>query len=493
MIAGGSNGNGRKFKAPPFPKQDADSAPPRADDPARRNAEALAQRNRGAVQPIELLDRKPPQDLFAEKALLGSILIDGDRWDDVSLLVRQSDFYGPANAHIFEAMRLIADDGKRPDILLLQARLKKMGLLGDVGMDYLAEVIECVPTSHNAAHYAELVANAASARALIHLGTEMVRNGYDPSIEIRERMAQAESELFAVFEKRASGGPRPLADVLIEAMAEIDKRAQRQCSTGLKTGFPALDSATGGFREGELTILAARPGFGKSALAANIVEHVLLELRRSVLFVSLEMSEIEISERMACSRARVNSRDSKNGTISPDERRRLVQAVNELATPGLWLDAAPGRNMTEIASMARRAKRRSDMALLVIDYLQLVEPDNPRDIREQQVAQISKRLKRLAREVKAPILCLAQINRESEKSEEPQLRHLRESGSIEQDADNVWMLHQLEDGKIPEEGQKDFRAKLLLRKQRGGEKTQILLNWRPVWTRFECPEMQTEF
>lgn len=433
--------------------------------------------------PVELLDRPPPQDLFAEKALLGSILIDGDRWDDVCLIVRARDFHGPANAKIFEAMAAIADDGKRPDLVLLRSRLKKLGVFEEIGAAYLAEVVECVPTSHNAEHYAELVAKAASARAIIDAGVEMIRAGHDESLEPRERLAKAERRFFEILEGAPGDEPASAADILRE-LSDDDEEI------GLPSGFESLDSATGGLREGELTILAARPAMGKSALAANIAAHVAIELRRGVLLVSLEMSRREVIRRIVASRAAVDSR-TRTAQLSDAERRRRTAAANEIAAAPLFVDAKPGRNMSEIASMARRSKRRNDLALLVIDYLQLIEPENPRDIREQQVALISKKLKRLAGEVNVPVLCLAQLNRQAESSRDnrPRLNHLRESGSIEQDADVVLLMNR-PDVYETNPANHTGRASLDIAKQRNGPTGVIELNWRPEWTRFENIETE---
>jgi replicative DNA helicase len=259
---------------------------------------------------------------------------------------------------------------------------------------------------------------------------------------------------------------------------------------GLETGLMDYDDLTGGLHDSELVILAARPSMGKTALALNIAEHVAIDgAAKPVLVVSLEMSALELGDRILCSRARVNSHRLRNGQLSAEDSRRLVQTAADISRAPLFIDDSPSRNMTEIAATARRLKRQVGLALVVIDYLQLVEPDNPRDPRQEQVARISRRLKGLARELSIPVLCLAQLNRQVEATRDsrPQLSHLRESGAIEQDADVVVFVHREEFYQTNEEDRERCKgqADLMIRKQRNGPTGDVKLTWLHEFTRFE--------
>lgn len=447
-----------------------------------------------ARQAESLFDRAPPQELDAEKCVLGSILISPDVIDEVALVVRPRDFYLSAHSQIYATLLLIANEGKRADHVLLHNRLKRAGLVEEIGgVAYLAEIADSVPTASNARHYAQIVRDASVLRSLISAGHEIIRIGFHGEGEPRERLAKAEAQVFEILDQRGGGGPQPIGDVLIEALAQIDERIAKKTIAGLRLGYPALDSATGGICPGQLVILAGRPGMGKSAFAGNVAENVA-ESGAATLYVSLEMPALELTHRVACTRARVNGHQAKNGFISTDERRRLVQAVNELSQLPLFIDDAPGRNMTEIASLARRMKREDDLALIVIDYLQLIEPENRRDPREQQVAQIARRLKLLAREVDVPVICLAQLNREAEKRTDhrPRLADLRESGAIEQDADMVWFVHR-DDYYRSDPDTHDGKADVIIAKQRSGDFADVKLNFAKAWTLFEPADPQQEF
>ncbi|MEX2559449.1 MAG: DnaB-like helicase C-terminal domain-containing protein, partial [Pirellulales bacterium] len=253
--------------------------------------------------------------------------------------------------------------------------------------------------------------------------------------------------------------------------------------------FTDLDGLTGGFHDGELVILAARPSMGKTALATNIADHVAISGLRTTLFVSLEMSRLELAERMLCGHGRINGHKLRNGFISATDRKKLIESSVAMSKAPLFIDDTPSRTMTEIAATARRLRRREKLALVIIDYLQLIEPDNPKDPRQEQVAKIARRLKGLARELKLPVLCLAQLNRQAEvtKDNRPRLNHLRESGAIEQDADVVLFVHRDEyyqsndDDRSRVAGQAD----LIIAKQRNGPTGDIKLAWLQDYTRFE--------
>ena len=438
----------------------------------------------------EILDRQPPCNLEAERGVLGSILLLPIVCDDVSLILRPEDFYDDANRILFTHMRELHDAGRRIDTTLLVERLKSADQYEAIGAAaYLAEVLQSVPTAANATHYAEIVKNKSTLRSLIHSSTEILRDAYDGSHEAREMLARAEQKIFAILDNRGAGELANIRDILQEAMVRIDARMRNEHAIGgIETGFRDFDTLTGGLHNSELIILAARPSMGKTAMALNIAEHAAFESGTATLFVSLEMSSVELADRMLCSLAEVNGQRLRNGTISNEDRRKLVEKAAEMSRAPLFVDDTPSRTITEIAAAARRLKRKAELGLVVIDYLQLIEPDNSRDPRQEQVAKIARRLKGLARELKVPVLCLAQLNRQAEvaRDNKPRLSHLRESGAIEQDADVVMFVHREEYFLTEEEDRKKVagQADLIVAKQRNGPIGDIKLTWHRDFTRF---------
>jgi replicative DNA helicase len=301
---------------------------------------------------------------------------------------------------------------------------------------------------------------------------------------------RAEQKIFSIVDDQGVGQLVTIYDIMQEALGRIDARMQQEYATGgIPTGFADFDRTVGGLHDSELAILAARPSMGKTSLALNIAEHVVVDERLPTLFVSLEMSRFELAERLLCCRARVDLQSLRNNTISTTERQSFIEKSAELSQSPLFVDDSPNRSMTEIAASARRLKRRQDLRLVIIDYLQLIEPDNARDPRQEQVAKIARRLKGLARELKLPVLCLAQLNRQSEvrQDNKPRLSNLRESGAIEQDADLVMFVHREEYYETePEEKRRLERdADLMVAKNRNGATPDIKLHWRREYTRFD--------
>ena len=438
----------------------------------------------------EILDRQPPRSLDAEKSILGSILLLPQVCDDVALVVRPEDFYDEANRKLYAHLREMHDANKRIDITLLVERLKHAGDLEVVGGNgYLAEVMNCVATAAHAVEYAEVVRDKSTLRSLIYASTEILRDAYDTGHEPRELLSVAEQKIFTILERRGGANVSNIRDILNDAMARIDARMKHDhVIGGIETGFTDFDALTGGLHDGELVILAARPSMGKTALALNVAEHVTMQAQVPTLFVSLEMSSVELADRMLCSIAEVNGQRLRNGTISNEDRRRLIDKAAEMSQAPLYVDDTPSRTVTEVAAAARRLKRRDGLGLVVIDYLQLIEPDNPKDPRQEQVAKIARRLKGLARELKVPVLCLAQLNRQAEvsKDNKPRLSHLRESGAIEQDADVVMFVHREEYYQTNDEDRQRVAglAEIIIAKQRNGPIGDIKLTWRKDFTRF---------
>lgn len=432
--------------------------------------------------------------------VLGSILLLPDVCDEIASL-KADDFYDDANRKIYEHLREMHDDGQKIDITLLVSRLRTAGDYEKVGgAGYLAKLSGAVANAAHAVFYAGIVTEKAVFRKLIESSTDILRDAYDQAGSAKELCAQAEQRVFAIMDGRSAQSVHSISDVLHQAMDRMEARMRDDwVEGGAETGLTDFDTMTGGLHNGELVILAARPSMGKTALAMNIGENVAIEGRTPVLFVSLEMSGIELADRMLCSLARVNGHRLRNGTISSDDRDRLVSKANEISQAPLFVDDSPSRTVSEVAAAARRIKRREgELGLIIIDYLQLIEPDNSRDPRQEQVAKIARRLKGIARELDVPLLCLSQLNRQAEDSKDhrPKLSHLRESGAIEQDADVVMFVHREEYYHRGEDrAQYAGQAEVIIAKQRNGPVGDVQLTWEADFTRFsnKAPDRHSEF
>jgi replicative DNA helicase len=476
-------------------------------------------RSPGRVSP-EILDRLPPQNLEAEKSVLGSLLLDSRMCDDVALILQTDDFYADANRKLFKHLMAMHDEGSQIDAVLLKERLTREGDFEAIGgAAYLAEVAQSVPYAANAVYYANIVRDKATQRALIHASTEILRDAYDSTLNPSELVSRSEEKIFAVHDRWSSGQVTSIHDLMMEAFDRIDARIEGREGIGIPTGFTDLDNLTGGLHDSELVILAARPSMGKTALATNITEYVTIDSNVPTLFVSLEMARLELAQRMLCSQGKIDANKFRTMRLSPKDREDLVKASSRFSKAPLFVDDTASRTVTEIAACARRLKRREGLGLVVIDYMQLIHPDDPRDPRQEQVAKMARRLKGLARELKIPVLCLAQLNRQADPGREsyrsyqpktadedesaggvpsgpppvsskhlPRLSQLRESGAIEQDADVVMFIHREEVYYTREEArERDLtgRAQLSVAKQRNGPTGIIQLAWFEKFTRFE--------
>ncbi len=434
-------------------------------------------------------ERLPPQNLDAERSVLGSMLRDNQVVGDVvNVLQHAEHFYTDAHQKIFKGITtLYIDRGQPADLVTLAEYLKQEKQIEDVGgYPYLAELWDAAPTAANAEFYAKIVREKGMIRALIHASNEILRDAYDQAQPAEELLGSAEQKIFDIANKGVAGQTFSLHDVLAEAYDRIDTRLQKghQTVSGLPTGFVDLDEKTAGLHNSELVILAARPSVGKTAYALNIARHIAVEEGQPVFFVSLEMSRVELAERLLCCQARVDSHRLRKGTLGSEDMDKLIAAGGVLRKAKLFIDDSPAQGMLRIAANARRLKLRQDVRLVIIDYLQLIEPENRRDPRQEQVAQTSRRLKFLAKELSVPVMALAQVNRASEDRQDhrPRLADLRESGSIEQDADTVLMLHRPE---MYEPGQHEGTVELIIAKQRNGPTGEIILFFRKEFMLFE--------
>ncbi len=439
------------------------------------------------------IERLPPHSRDAERGVLGGILRDPETLNDVQNILRGDNFYYDAHQKIFQAILDLANENQPIDLVLLFERLKLSKHLEDVGgQAYLADLWESVPTGANAEYHAKIVRDNAMIRSLIHSGNEILRDAYDRSQSADELVAQAERKIMDIAKAGMIGETKTIADIVTEAFNRIDSRVGKDnlSISGIPTGFVDLDNLTAGLQNSELVIVAARPSVGKTAFALDLVRHVIVEEHQSVLFFSLEMARIELAERLLASQSRVDSHKIRKGLLNSDDIQKLMDAGDTLRRGRLYIDDTPQRTMLQINATARRLMKKEEksggLKLVVIDYLQLIEPENRRDPRQEQVAQISRRLKFLARELNIPVIALAQVNRSSEDRQDhkPRLSDLRESGSIEQDADTVIMLHR--PGLFDKNDERGDRVlDLIIAKQRNGPTGELSLTFTKQYMRFE--------
>ena len=443
-----------------------------------------------------LTDRLPPQNRDAERGVLGGILRDPDTLPTIQQILLAEHFYFDAHQKIYQCLCDLANDAQPTDLVLLYDRLRKNKQIDDVGgKEYLAELWTEIPTGANAEYHAKLVRDAAMVRGLIHASNEILRDAYDRTQSSDELVAQAERKIMDIAKSGIQGQTVPLAETIKDAFERLDSRIGKDnlALSGMPTGYVDLDNITAGLQKSELVIIAARPSVGKTAFALNMVRNIVADNQDSgfspvVLFFSLEMARIELAERLLTCQSRVDSHKVRKGHLNSDDIQKLMDAGDVLRRARLYIDDTPQRTMIQIAATARRLQKRHEkdggLRLIVIDYLQLIEPENRRDPRQEQVAQISRRLKFLARELLIPVIALAQVNRASEDRQDhkPRLSDLRESGSIEQDADTCMMLHR--PGKF--DGQtEDNILEVIIAKQRNGPTGEITLTWRKEYNRYE--------
>lgn len=418
----------------------------------------------------------PPNNEEAEQSVLGAVLIDKDAIATVSSIISPSDFYAPVNAVIFGAMLSLYEKGKPIDILTLKAEIKKDKNHKDFDYSYLTELINVVPTAANIEHYAILIKEAATKRALIRAGSEIAQMGFGDDKEIDSVLDRAESEIFAISQKSSLRSFVQLKEALAESFDRIDELHKKGAGLrGVKTGFVDLDNTLSGMQQSNLLILAARPGQGKTAMIVNIAQHAAVVDKTPVAIFSLEMSKEELVDRLLVGQADVDAWRIKTGKLSEADFTKLSNAMGELADAPIFIDDTPGISISEMRTKARRLQLEQNVGLFIVDYLQLVNPGRRYENRVQEVSVVSQSLKNLARELKVPVLAASQLSRAVEQRGErkPQLADLRESGAIEQDADVVMFIYRPDAEITP-----TIATKLLIAKHRNGPMGEIDLIFR---------------
>lgn len=447
-----------------------------------------------AAESRDLLDQRPPSSIDAEKGVLGSILLLPEVIDDVAPLLRPSMFYDGAHDAIYAAMLTLTAARKPIDVVLLKEELESHKLWEDVGgLAYISELVNGVPHAANAVHYAQVVRDCALKRGLLFATTEVLRRVYDPSESADGLLGFAERSIGEVHAEQVELAVQPLAFVLATTEKRLARR--REEGDGMGTGFRDVDAITR-MRGGSLIVLAGRPGHGKSTLASNIAANVCRQRAGDVLFVSCEMSPEEISDKALAAESNLPLNALLDGTLNELDKKKLLDTSATMAEWDLFLDVPRSRRASDIVAMARRHKRKYDsLALVVVDYIGLLQPEESSDrrneLRASQLGAMARMFKQAAQELDIPILCLAQLSRSGEKTgERPKLHHLRDSGEIEEHADTVWfvyrphMAEEAERDTNKDSRIKDTLAEFIVAKQRLGGQRMTRLGWNGAMQRF---------
>jgi len=438
-------------------------------------------------------DRVPPQSLEAEKAVLGSMLLDNDCIGKVVELLGADHFYRTVHNRIFSAALTLFERNEPVDLITLSDELKKQKMLDEVGGTYyLTELAEMVPSSANVEHHARLVLENHLLRKLISESAAIAKDCYEYHDDVFEIIDRSEQRIFSLSEKRLRRGFQHISPIMHEAFEKIERFHQRKGTvTGAPTGFTKLDELTSGFQNSELIIVAGRPSMGKTAFSLNIARHTAIEAKIPVGFFSLEMSNQQLALRLLCAEARVDAHGVRTGRLAEDEWQKLSMHAGALTEAPIYIDDTPGLSVLELRAKARRLKREKDIGMIVIDYLQLMQGPKNAESRQQEISTISRSLKGLAKELDVPIVALSQLSRAVEirgGERRPMLSDLRESGAIEQDADVVLFVYRPEFYMKDEEvemKQMQGKAEIIIGKQRNGPVGTIHLVFVKKWAMFE--------
>ncbi len=441
----------------------------------------------GLKQSLTRLDRLPPQNIEAEQSVLGAILLENESIATVIENLTPNDFYKDAHKKIFISMLDLYEKSEPIDLITLTEQLNKKEHLEEVGgASYLSAIVSFVPTSANAKYHSRIVKEKAVLRSLITTATEIVTESYDTEQDVHELLDRAETKIFSISEKMVRQSYVHVKEILKDTIELVDKLYnKKELITGLPTGFVDLDEATTGFHPGDLIVIGARPGMGKTAFSLNIIAHVGIEEKVPIAIFSLEMTKEQIVLRMICSDAEVDSKAVRSGYHSKEDYRKLVNAAGRLADAPIYIDDT-FNSVLDIRAKARRLKAERGLGLVVIDYLQLMSGVGTYAAREQVISDISRSLKALAKDLSVPVIVISQLNRSCEQRGEdkhPIIADLRESGAIEQDADTILFLYRADYYKIKdaEEGV----AELDIAKQRNGPTKRIKLSFLDKYTKFK--------
>ena len=433
------------------------------------------------------LGKIPPHDIEAEQAVIGSMLTDSDAVMAAVEKLREDSFYREDNKLIFEAIVNLYNRSEPVDLVTVKDELSSMGNFEKVGgFEYLASLPDKVPTTANVQKYIKIVEEKSILRNLIKTANEIIELGYNPTEDVEDIMDGAEKKIFDIMQSKNTKSYTPIKDVLVESFTNLEKLYnQKQHVTGVPTQFYDLDDKTAGLHGSELILVAARPAMGKTAFALNIATNAALRANVPVAIFSLEMSKDQLVNRMLCSEAMVDSNKVRTGKLDEEDWTKLAEAIGPLSEAGVYIDDTPGISVMEIRTKCRKLKMEKNIGLVVIDYLQLISGSNKRNgSREQEISEISRSLKILAKELNVPVIALSQLSRavEQRPDHRPMLSDLRESGAIEQDADIVMFLYR--DDYYNEDSEKKNIAEVIIAKHRGGSTGTVDLGWLGSYTKF---------
>ncbi|MCX5885440.1 MAG: replicative DNA helicase [Proteobacteria bacterium] len=437
---------------------------------------------------VSVNHKLPPQNIDAEQSVLGGVLVENEAFNKVLEYITQEDFYREAHRKIFLGMVELFNKNEPVDLITLTEVLKKRNHLEDVGgAAYLASLVDNITTASNISYYAKIVREKSVIRKLITTATEIVTSGYEDSKDVEDLLDEAEKSIFEITGRQIKPSFLDLKSVLKESMKTIERLYERkEFVTGVPTGFGELDRLTAGLQPSELIVVAGRPSMGKTAFCLNIAQYAAIEANIPVAIFSLEMSKEQIALRMICSEGRVDAHRLRRGFLDKEDWKKLITAIDVLSQAPIFIDDTPALTALEMRAKARRLKAEHNLGLLIVDYLQLMRGRGSSDNREQEISDISRSLKALAKELNLPIVALSQLNRrvEDRPNKRPQLADLRESGAIEQDADVIAFIYREELYNRSDEDVKGI-AEILVGKQRNGPTGDIKLTFVDKYTRFE--------
>ncbi|MGE5558857.1 MAG: replicative DNA helicase [Bacillota bacterium] len=435
---------------------------------------------------VDTLERIPPQNLDAEKSTIGSMLLDREAITKVCDLLRPEDFYREAHGIIYSILLALFEKGEPVDLVTVTEELRNSGDLEKAGgIPYLTSLVNSVPTSANVEYYARIVEEKAVLRGLINAGTQIVSMGYETDREVLAILDEAEQRIFRIAQKKTHHGYVRLKNILTETFERIEKLYETKGGiTGIPTGFSDFDQLTAGLQPSDLIILASRPSMGKTTFAMNIAQHVSVTLKQPVIVFSLEMSKEQLAQKLLCSEAGVDSQRLRTGHLTENDWPRLSYALGRLSEALMYIDDTPGISVMEMRAKARRIKADQGLSMIIIDYLQLMQGRNRVESRQQEVSEISRSLKALARELQVPVLALSQLSRavEQRSTKIPTMADLRESGSLEQDADIVAFLYREE--YYQQETDKKGLTELHIAKHRNGPVGKVDMLFQKEYSKF---------
>jgi replicative DNA helicase len=416
-------------------------------------------------------ERIPPQSIEAEQAVLGAIFLDPSALTLASEILIPEDFYRASHQKIFHAMLRVADKGEPVDLVTVTAELADTQQLEEVGgVSYLSELADAVPTAANVEYYARIVEEKSVLRRLIRTATSIAQDGYTREDEVDVLLDEAEQKIMEISQRKHSGAFKNIKDILVQTYDNIEMLHNRKGEvTGIPTGFTELDRMTSGFQRSDFIIVAARPSVGKTAFALNIAQNVATKTNENVAIFSLEMSAQQLVMRMLCAEGNINAQNLRTGRLTPEDWGKLTMAMGSLSNAGIYIDDTPSIRVSDIRAKCRRLKQESGLGMVVIDYLQLIQGSGRnRENRQQEVSEISRSLKALARELEVPVIALSQLSRSVEQRQDkrPMMSDIRESGSIEQDADIVAFLYR--DDYYNKDSENKNIIEIIIAKQRNG-------------------------